>query len=404
MAFWNRKAAPAVREQSHVYAIHAGEVRAITDISNLDDLLTGYTVNGVPVGSEAALTYPASAACIRLISTLCAAVPLHVYRRTGDDSRERMREHVAENLLNGFASPWKPSDEMVREMTVTAQLQGEAFAKVVRVRGEARELHPISATVECDRDTGEPRYRVTRANGLQEVLRYPDVLHLKSPTGSAPAQKAASAINLGLLLQKSAVDLFKNGGRPSALLIFKKAVDPDTARAVRAAWDEMTADEDLAGGPAVLGHDVSYVPLTLSSTDAEHLSNRKMQILEVARHWGVSPTLLAELADASLNNSEALGRQFVTFTLSPWLDAWRGAITRALIAPEARADIYAEHETAALQAADFKATAEALKFLVAGPIMTPNDARGKLNMPATDDGNALYPVQGAAPVAAPPTP
>ena len=399
MAFWERKPAmAAVREESRLYAIAAGQVRAISDVSNLNDLLSGYREDGVPVGSEAALSYSASAACIRLIATLCAAVPLHIYRRAGEDSRERVRDHVGERLLNGFAAPWQPSDEFVREMTRTALMseKGEAFAKVVRVRGEAKELHQISAAVEVNRDTGEPRYRVTRANGLHEVLRYTDVLHLKSPTGSGPAHKAADAIKLGLLLEKSARDLFRNGGRPSALLVLKGSVPAEMAREVRDRWDELANDEEKAGGPAVLGHDVKYIPLTLTSTDAEHLQNRRLQVLEVARHFGVSPTLLAELADASLNNSEALGRQFATYTLSPWLDAWSGAVTRALIAPEDRATTYAEHETAALQAADFKATAEALKLLVAGPILTANDARGRLNMPDTDGGNELYPVQGAA--------
>ena len=53
----------------------------------------------------------------------------------------------------------------------------------------------------------------------------------------------------------------------------------------------------------------------------------------------------------------------------------------------------------AITSGDFKSFAEGLKALVNGPIMTANDARERLSLPRTPEGEALYPVQGAAPTA-----
>jgi HK97 family phage portal protein len=136
--------------------------------------------------------------------------------------------------------------------------------------------------------------------------------------------------------------------------------------------------------------------LEFSSTDNEFLENRKMQVLEVSRHFGPMPTHLAQLEDATLSNVEHLNRQLLTYVIDPWLNQWTAAITRALIAPEERATVYVEHETASLTSADLKSTAEAIEKFVGGPVMTPNDGRTLLNKTKLPDGDKLYPPRGAA--------
>lgn len=397
-----KTAAPRAVEMSHVYLLDGGQVRAIqTDDDILAMLGVGTGADGLPLGERTrAMAYSASAACLRIISTLCAAAPVHAYRIDADGGRQRERDHVAERLLNSFASPWESSTDFVREMTLEAMFEGDAFARVIRVRKEARELQRLrNVSVEYDEYTQEPKYKVTRKDGGQEVLRYQDVIHLRSPTGSAPVKAAKNAILLGLLLEKSGIALFKHGGRPSGLLIFKAKVDPVTAAKVRAEYEE-----DIAANPdrvAVLGGDVRYEPLDFKSTDNEFLENRKMQVVEISRHFGPSPTLLGQLDDATLANVEHLGRHLLTYVIDPWLNQWASAITRCLIEPADRATVYVEHETASLTSADLKSTAEAIEKFVGGPVLTANDGRALLNRSKIEGGDVLYPPRGAAKPEAP---
>lgn len=381
---------------SRAYLIDGGQVRAIQSDAEILKMLGVGTANGLPVGHrQRAMQYSASAAALRLISTLCAAAPVHVYEIDSDGGRVRQREHVAEKLLNGFASPWESSTDFVRDMTLEAMFEGESFARVIRVRKEARELHRLqNVSVDLDERTQEPRYKITLPNGTQEVLRYQDVIHLKSPTGDAPVKQAARAIELGLLLERSAVTLFKNGGRPSGILAFNGRVDAETAKEAKKAWqDEIEANP---GTVVPLGGDATYIPLDYKSTDSEHLDNRRMQVLEISRFFGPSPTLMGQLDDATLANVEHLGRHLLTYVIDPWLNQWVAAITRCLIEPDARARTYVEHETASLTSADLKSTAEAIEKFVGGPIFTPNDGRALMNKTKLDGADTLYPPRGAA--------
>lgn len=393
---WQKQPA-STAATSRSWLVADGQIRAIqTDDDIMAMLGVAVGADGLPTSFRArALAYSASAACLRLISTLCAAAPLHAYSVGADGDRSRLRDHAAERLLNGFANPWQASPDFIREMTLEALFEGDAYARVVRVRGESRELHILrNVSPETDDFTGEPRYKITGKNGQQEVLKYSDVIHLRSPSGGAPTKQANGDIELGLLLERSARNLFKNGGRPAGILTFTVKVDAATAKEARKSWNE---DSDLNGGIAVLGGGVKFEPLTMTSTDAEHLSNRQHQVLATARHYGLSPTLLAELADASLNNAEALGRQTIQFAVGPWLQQWAGAVTRCLVKPEDRAGTYLEHETGGITAADAKATAEALRLLVGGPLLSANEGRGRLNAGKIEGGEKLYPVQGASP-------
>src|SRR5690606_37278450 len=133
-----------------------------------------------------------------------------------------------------------------------ALLNGESFARVIRVRGEPRELHMVRGViVERDDATGEPIYKVPRKGGGHDRLSYLDVVHLESPTGSAPAKQAARAIQLALVLEKQALDLFRNGGRPSAILSFKGKLDPTTEQSIATAFDD--AMTTRAGKPIPMG-------------------------------------------------------------------------------------------------------------------------------------------------------
>lgn len=397
MAFFRKKAAPPTAP-AH-YLIAHGQIRSLADPENwlLELFGVGVSASGLSTGSTAAMKYSASAAAIRLISTACAECPIQVFRAS-DGNRQRDNSHPIEVLLNSFANPWTASPEFIRSMTERALLEGSAYARVIRLRsGKPVELHPLvgKVAVVIDEWTGEPTYEVSTENSGQVKLGFRDVLHLKSPTGAAPAKQAATAIETGLLLERATAELFRSGGAPSGILTVTGALTAKAAQDVLAAWKEQRLANP--SGAAVLGSDAKWQPISFSSVDLETLELRRHQILDVLRFFGISPTLAGELADASLNNSEALGRQFLSFTLGPWLTAWISAISRTLIDPRDRGAVYAEAETSQITSGDFKSFAEGLKALVAGPVMTANDARERLSLPKTPEGDKLYPVQGAAP-------
>lgn len=361
------------------------------------------TAAGISVTPSRALECSAAYACARLICDLVSDLPMHLFQRA-EGGRERQRDHFADRSMNGFASPWLAGSELRREMTLQALQHGRAYARIVRVRRDPRELHILpsdAVTRTVDERTQEPLYSVTRADGGREELSFTDVLEVSALGGFAPVKLAREAIGLALLLEEHGARLFANGGRPSGLISLKGSVNPTTAAAVREAWQKAQAG-DNRGKTAVLGGDADYRPLDFSSTDSEYLANRRFQVAEICRFFGINPILAGDLSAASFANSEEAGRQLLTFTLAPWLTAWQVAIARSLLTDdERRAGFYPEFQTAALTKADIQRRFAAFRQAIGGPWMTPAEGRAAENLPALDGADQLYPPQGTNPGGAP---
>ncbi|RWD14180.1 MAG: phage portal protein [Mesorhizobium sp.] len=393
----------AIEPETHVFIIGPEGARSLSSPS--DELLKLFgvqpTAAGIQVGTRTPLKCSTSFACIRLISELMGELPVHVYKRGKDDSRDRVRDHPIERLLNGFANPWTPGPQFRREVTLAALLEGRGLAKVIRVRKEIRELQPLcGVTIKADEYTGEPKYVTPKKGGGNDDLSWHDVLDVTALGGEAPSKLAREAIALSLILESHGARFFKNGGRPSGILSFKTALGPGVAKEIADAWHEET-DGGKRGGIVPLGSDVTYTPIDFKSTDSQFLENRKYQGTEIGRFYGVPPTLLGMLEGATFTNSETLGSQFLAFVQNPWITAWLGAITRSMMTEEERRNHYAEFETKALVKADLKARFEAYARAVGGPFLLPNEARAAENLPATEGGNKLNLPQGAPAPATP---
>ena len=89
-------------------------------------------------------------------------------------------------------------------------------------------------------------------------------------------------------------------------------------KAARDAWRTAHEDEDH-GRTAILFDGMDFTPFTFNSTDAQFLENRKFQIQEIARAFNIPSPMLGDLERATWSNSEQKGREFLSYTLAPWL-------------------------------------------------------------------------------------
>lgn len=165
------------------------------------------------------------------------------------------------------------------------------------------------------------------------------------------------------------------------LLLFPQGMGEAAVRKVRDAWRATHEGEDAGGRTAILFDGASFQPFTFASTDAQFLENRTFQILEIARAFRVPPSMLFELDRATWSNTEQLGREFLTYTLEPWLKALEGALRRALFLPEDRPRFRVRLDRDDLTRANLATRATAINSLIASRVLNPNEGRAWLDLP-----------------------
>lgn len=370
------------------------------------------TAAGAAVTPETALRSPTTLAACRVISEAVGSLPIHVYRRGPNGSRERDTSHPSAALMSGDWAPWAGGVETRTAMQLDALLHGAAFAQVVRVGNVPRELHrldPRAVTYEVDDTTGEPRFRVRQAKGGDRVLGWRDVLHIPTP-GSAPGRRVClinlcrEAIAIDMVMAEHQGRLFSNGARPSGVFKYGKTLAPEVLKRLRESFNAAHAGGPNSGKTLILEDGMDFEALQFSSVDLQFLELRRFVIQEIARAFKVPGTLIGDLERATWRNVEELARQFLQFTLLPWLEVWQAAFTRALLKPEERGDFFLEFVVDDLLRADLAARFAAYRNAVGGAWLTPNEARRLDNRPPVEGGNTLIRQAGQSDTAKPANP
>ncbi|MCO5130035.1 MAG: phage portal protein [Xanthobacteraceae bacterium] len=320
----------------------AGEVRSLASpdswLLNLFGVVP--SSSGVTVSVASALTVPAVRAGTAAISETTSILPLNLYRRLDDGSREKLTDHPAFQLLNGDANEWTRGPQLRDLMTADAICYGNGFALIVKDGAdqprELHRLHPQAVSIAINAITGEPEYRYTPHSGSQaRLFSFREVIHLRAPStlstdavsGKSVLLEARDAIAILIVLNRYANKLFANGGRPSGILKFPNRLGDTAAAKMAASWKGATAG-DNSGGTAVLEEGGEFQPLAFSSVDAQYLEIWQFAITEIARVLRVPPVLLMDYSRQTWANAETGGQQFLTYSLQPWLSRWEGVCRR----------------------------------------------------------------------------
>jgi HK97 family phage portal protein len=354
-----------------------------------------------------AMSVPAVACAVGLLSDLCGTPTAAIYTRGEDDSRTSDPTDPTNRLVSAWANDWTTAAALRQQMTADAQLYDRGgFALANRVGGKVVEftyLPPQCVTPKLNVATLEPSYDVAFADGGVRTYGYRDILHVRAPigigpwasgpVGLAPVTLARNAIALAQVLEQHGNQLFANGAFPGGVI--KELPDPSAATvegqkakvAFLAAFKNQHGGAGNGGQPLLLPRGLDWVKTALSSVDAQFLEMRRHQTEEIARAFRIPPTMLMDLTRGTWSNTEQMQRQFLQFCLAPWLDAWKGAYERVLLDPEERVTRYVDFDADKLLDADFLARMQGYTNAIAARVLSPNEARARENLPPYAGGD-----------------
>ncbi|WP_035026606.1 phage portal protein [Gemmobacter nectariphilus] len=376
------------------------ETKSLTTAGSWEELfdLAAPTAAGVTVGASDALRVPVVANAIQLISEAVASLDVMVKRVEGGAEID-VPDHPVLALLRDEANEWTSGFELIRQIVADALMSDwGGMVWVNRVGGEPRELLRYRAgmlSCETDSNTGERQYRLSA-----RPIPARDVIHLLPPLGRAPLTLAREAIGISIALDRHVGSLFANGARPSGILKIPKMAE-DAVKTVRDAWNA-THGGGRSGKTAVLLNEADFVPLTMTSTDGQFLENRRFQIEEIARAFNIPAPMVGDLSRATWSNSEQKGREFLSYTLEPWLRGLEGALRRALFSDAERATHVIRFDRDDLTRADLATRATTINSLIASRTINPNEGREWLGLPPREGGDEFLNPNISQTPAAPP--
>ena len=415
MAFWSnwfggaKPPAASPRASFQTIGQDAGGGLVITSAEQLEEALRSgaVTASGSTVTPNSAMRVAAVYACVRIISGAVATLPLHIKRRVDERTRQDASDTPIWTVLRRRPNRWQTPSQFRRMLQAHLLLRGNAYAMIVRSRGQVQELiplHPDRVEVK-QRDDLALEYFYTRQDGCRIQLAQAEMFHLVGLTldgvhGVSPITYARETIGLSLAMEDHGAATFRNGARVSGVLKHPNKLGPEAVANLKAGLEEFRSGGEQEGKNLILEEGMDYARIAMTAEDAQWIESRKFSRTDIAMFFGVPPHMIGD-TEKSTSWGTGIEQQsigFVAYTLEDHLTMWEEAINRDLIDPEGKHNdnLYARFNRAALVKGDIKARWEAYVKGLQWGVYSPNEIRALEDQNPRDGGDVFYPPPNTA--------
>ncbi|NBW14511.1 MAG: phage portal protein [Caulobacteraceae bacterium] len=350
--------------------------------------------SGVRIDPETALRSTVVLACVRVLSSSVAGLPLHLYRRLPNGGKEIAREVPLYRILHERPNGWQTSYEWREQIMLHLLTHGQAFVEIAGA-GPATQLivlHPSRMQVERI-ENGRLRYRYREDRGTETIYSQDAIMHLRwlsddGVNGMVPVELARDAIGLARACEIHGASFFGNGARPGVVLSTDSTISAEAAEALRNGWERMHRGSERSHRTAVLQGGLKPIEIGGGNMqESQFLETRRFAVEECARVWGVPPHLVGDLSRSSFSNIEQQSIDFVTNGLMPWLRRIESAIARDLITDDS---LFAEFDTRGLLRADAAGRSAYFNTLWNLGVASVNEIRAWENMNPVEGGDVRF--------------
>lgn len=204
--------------------------------------------------------------------------------------------------------------------------------------------------------------------------------------GISPLFAAGLAALMGTRIQRNSSTFFANGAKPGGILTAPGAIKDATAQRLKDYWDQNFAGKN-AGRIAVLGDDLKYQSLSMTSVESQMIDQLKWASETICGVFHVPAYKVGVGAPPSYNNIEALEQGYYSQCLQTLIEAMELTLDEGLAMP---ADIGVELDLDGLLRMDTNTLYKTVGDAISQTLLTPNEGRRRLGLKPLPGGDALF--------------
>ncbi|MBI7501707.1 phage portal protein [Pseudomonas aeruginosa] len=361
----------------------------------------GTSASGKNVTVDKALQLSTVWACVRLLSESVSTLPLKLYRRLPDGSREQAKDHPLFRLLCRTPNAEMTPQRFMLMVVASICLRGNAFVekKMIGTRVVALvPLLPQYMRVKRE-DSGRLKYTYTE-NGVERVIPEKNLMHIRGfgldgVCGMLPVTMGREIFGSAMSAEEAAAKVFAQGMQASGILSGDTTLTPKQREDLRASLTAFMGSQN-AGKIMVAEAGLKYQGITMNPEAAQMLESRSFNVEEMCRWFRVPPFMVGHMDKQSswASSVEAQNLHFLTNSLRPLLVNIEQEITRCLIGEADADEFFAEFAVEGLLRADSTGRAAWYNTALQNGWMSRNEVRRLENLPPIEGGD-VFTVQSA---------
>ncbi len=344
-------------------------------------------------------------ACLKVLSEAVGKLPLKLLRHTENDGIEAAQDHPLWYVLHDRPNPYQGAAIFWSTVEINRNHYGNAY---VWIQGAGKNMRlwilpPTDVEVWYDNamilaDVPDIYYlysaggRVYRF-GSEEILHFRSSNTLDGIVGISVRDQLKTTIDSGQKSQKLINNLYDSGFTAKAVLQYTGSLNDANVKAFVSGIESFAKGKYKADGitgiiPIPLG--AQLTPLNIKLADNQFIELRQYTALQIASAFGIKPYQIGDYTKSSYSSAEAQQLSFLVDTLLYNLKQYEEELTYKLLsADDVQHGYYCKFNVDSMLRADFKTKIETLSKATNNFLMTPNEARLKLDLGRINGGDKL---------------
>lgn len=333
------------------------------------------------VSDSTALGLSSVYACVYRIATSISTLDYDIMVREGQGSTQATN-HPAFNLIKYTPNEYQTASEFWETLVSYAVANGAGHAVIKRDNaGYAEAMYCLPPDeVEIIATKNGP---MVKAEGYG-LLPVEDVFCLYNLQRKSPIKLHRENLGLAAAAQRYGAEWYSEG-QMSGILTTDQPLRNEQMNAIRRSWREQGK-----AGTRVVPHGLRYHRITIAPDEAQFIETRKFQAEEVARIFGVPPSLIQLDSQATYNNVEQQHIQYGRMTIAPWARKIEREIDAKLLHSYERPAHYARLDLRGLYRGDMQARKDYYEAMIRMGVMSINEVRAKEDMNPVEGGDEHF--------------
>jgi len=304
------------------------------------------TSSGERINESTALTCAAVYAANRVLAETMATLPPSIFRHLPGGGHAPAPDHPVHRILHDEPNP-ECSSFIWRE-TLQGHLGtwGNGYAEIQRAFNQmpvslwqrSPKPHHTRPKRRDDVD-GKIWYQCRSDAGEESWIKAENMFHVPGfgfdgLVGYSPISLMREPIGVNKAAERYAGELFANDARPNGYLTIPEGLSEDAYERTKKGFNESGSEHGSRHKTHLLEGGATFAASQMNPEDVQMIEARRFGIEEIARAYRIAPPLLQDLTHGTFSNITELGRQFIVYTMMPWIKRWEHEINRKLLTPE----------------------------------------------------------------------
>ena len=360
---------------------------------------------GISDTKEDALSEATYFACMKVLSEALGKLPLKLLQHTEKDGIAAARDHPLWYILHDRPNPYMTSTVFWSTVEFNRNHYGNAYVWIEGAGKKTRLwiLPSVDIEVWYDdacilADVPDIYYLYSGPGkiyrfGSEEILHFRSSNTLDGIVGISVQDQLKTTVRAGIKSQKLINDMYDSGFTAKAVLQYTGSLNDENVKTFVRGIESYAKGKLKAGGieniiPIPLGS--TLTPLNIKLADNQFIEVRQYTALQIASAFGIKPYQIGDYTKSSYSSAEAQQLSFLVDTLLYIIKQYEEELTFKLLSrEEIDGGLYFKFNVDVILRADFKTKVETLSKATNSFLMTPNEARQKLDLEKVEGGDKL---------------